>query len=993
MISITVETRRASVSEKELLTTSSSGIQVQFTFSEDWDDLARVAVFKYGEEGTAYPIILDSSNLTEIPAICLTEDGEPLFVGAYGTDGNAHVIIPTIWVSVGVVRPGTGDAIEQEMPDEPESYWAQVLGLANAANDTANDALDIAGEANATATNALTQVSTALDETAGNRAAAQEARDAAEAARNDAIDYATLAKSWADGNTGAREGEETDNAKYWSEQAQAAIDGAIGDIEDARDAAIADVQGEGTTQIGLVGDEGTTQIGLVGAEGTAQIAAVQDEGAAQQALLQPYVTEASGYASDASGYATAANNSKVAAVAAQGAAETAQGKAEDAQTAAETAQGKAEDAQDAAEIAQGKAEDAQAAAEAAAASLVLDTTLTESGQAAEAAATGTALAGKVDKVNGKGLSTEDYTTAEKTKLSGIEAGAQVNTVTSVATKTGAVTLDAGDIAYDTVEVYNTGTVGRVISGLEVATGNLEDGLDDLTDEVSALKIVDTATGAIASFPDGADGLAVKSLVCEINPVQDLHSYDNPWPGGGAGNLLDFANPSTISKCTVTDSGNGVFTVVATGGSAYMLYEIPVTPGETYCIFCKAGSGLTRITTAYVHDGSGTSGTALVDGLTVTAARIFVPTQSVVTVSWRSSTSSQTGTGTVTEPIVCKGSTPPETWKPYKNLCPISGWTGCEMNRDGENLLQLNGTGKTEREVTWTINTTTGEVSASGTATGGNTTLLGSTIMLPPGQYTYSSGITETNGSKDSYIQNSQGTVIARGNSASPGSTFTLTEMSEIKVYFRLANGQSNTIYTPMIRFADESGGTFEPYQGDTVSIDWTDEAGTVYGGTLNVTTGVLTAAMAEVDLDTLTFTINGSSGHERYVSSVLSPAAKPASGSIVANALCSILKVSNSNAVYLHSLDNIICVDGDGKLQVYASQYMSENAFASLIDDQTVAYELATPITYQLDPVTVTTLLGQNNIWSDCGDVSVDYPCDTKLYIDKKLAALVAALS
>lgn len=36
------------------------------------------------------------------------------------------------------------------------------------------------------------------------------------------------------------------------------------------------------------------------------------------------------------------------------------------------------------------------------------------------------LGDKVDKVSGKGLSTEDYTTAEKTKLSNIEAGAEVN---------------------------------------------------------------------------------------------------------------------------------------------------------------------------------------------------------------------------------------------------------------------------------------------------------------------------------------------------------------------------------------------------------------------------------------------------------------------------------------------------------------------------------------------------------------------------------------
>ena len=40
--------------------------------------------------------------------------------------------------------------------------------------------------------------------------------------------------------------------------------------------------------------------------------------------------------------------------------------------------------------------------------------------------TDTLLGNKVDKESGKGLSTNDYTTAEKTKLAGIEAGAEVN---------------------------------------------------------------------------------------------------------------------------------------------------------------------------------------------------------------------------------------------------------------------------------------------------------------------------------------------------------------------------------------------------------------------------------------------------------------------------------------------------------------------------------------------------------------------------------------
>lgn len=42
-----------------------------------------------------------------------------------------------------------------------------------------------------------------------------------------------------------------------------------------------------------------------------------------------------------------------------------------------------------------------------------------------------ALGGKVDVVSGKGLSTNDYTSAEKQKLSGIANGAQVNVIESV----------------------------------------------------------------------------------------------------------------------------------------------------------------------------------------------------------------------------------------------------------------------------------------------------------------------------------------------------------------------------------------------------------------------------------------------------------------------------------------------------------------------------------------------------------------------------------
>ena len=49
----------------------------------------------------------------------------------------------------------------------------------------------------------------------------------------------------------------------------------------------------------------------------------------------------------------------------------------------------------------------------------------------EAVVTGLGMDNYVEKEAGKGLSTNDYTTAEKDKLAGVEAGAQVNVIESI----------------------------------------------------------------------------------------------------------------------------------------------------------------------------------------------------------------------------------------------------------------------------------------------------------------------------------------------------------------------------------------------------------------------------------------------------------------------------------------------------------------------------------------------------------------------------------
>ena len=78
---------------------------------------------------------------------------------------------------------------------------------------------------------------------------------------------------------------------------------------------------------------------------------------------------------------------------------------------------------------------------------------------------------KVNKVDGKGLSTNDYTTAEKNKLSSIESGAQVNTITSVNNKTGAVTISKSDIGLENVS--NTSDAAKPISTATQTALNLK----------------------------------------------------------------------------------------------------------------------------------------------------------------------------------------------------------------------------------------------------------------------------------------------------------------------------------------------------------------------------------------------------------------------------------------------------------------------------------------------------------------------------------------
>jgi len=215
MIEITANTRQATVTNKELLTTGSAGIVVQFTLSDDFAGLACMAVFRQGEDGKKVDVALDNTTACVVPAEVLTEEGEVLFIGIYGANGQGTIIIPTVWAAAGVVKPGTDPNTPAEAEPTPE-IWAQILSIASDAGQEAGDALTMA-------TRAANAAEEAVNSCAEDRAAADFAMTQAQAASNSAVAASESTRTnslKAEGYAvGTQDGDEVESGTYYQNNA------------------------------------------------------------------------------------------------------------------------------------------------------------------------------------------------------------------------------------------------------------------------------------------------------------------------------------------------------------------------------------------------------------------------------------------------------------------------------------------------------------------------------------------------------------------------------------------------------------------------------------------------------------------------------------------------------------------------------------------------------------------------------------------------------
>ena len=202
----------------------------------------------------------------------------------------------------------------------------------------------------------------------------------------------------------------------------------------------------------------------------------------------------------------------------------------------------------------------------------------------------------------------------------------------------------------------------------------------------------------------------------------------------------------------------------------------------------------------------------------------------------------------------------------------------------------------------------------------------------------------------SSYNNYYGMYLKAINSTYGSMTFTLPSAAKIGVNLNNATGESGepgSAYDIQLE-SGSSATTYEPYTS------------TIYGGSLDLATGVLTAEWALVSKKWSEF--GSKFAMEDNTRGQVSIADKrSASGG--QGALCNVAKRKwnyDEDSVHFYT-------DAD-----YAVLTLPNGTDEST--DVQIVYPLATPLTYQLTPQQITALIGDNTIWSDAnGDCEVTY--------------------
>lgn len=323
---------------------------------------------------------------------------------------------------------------------------------------------------------------------------------------------------------------------------------------------------------------------------------------------------------------------------------------------------------------------------------------------------------------------------------------------------------------------------------------------------------------------------------------------------------------------------------------------------------------------------------------------------------------------------------------------------------GKNKLPNNIVDGTVNDITYTKQSDD-SFKINGTATG-NANRLIANISLANGSYILSKG--QSNGSFGLVAEAYNGTTwvkVLAQSFTTDDAAFTVDNdgYDTVRISVRTESGKTadNLIYYPMIRLSTESDASFAPYANicpitgfSSVTITDVDAESqtatvtvalgqTVYGGTLDLTSGELTVTYA---IDTLTSAdqLSGSApqtsanGNWMGMNLTASPVHEVANISLICSNCKAIsfndrLTADSTDRAYINDVNDIAVL----RLKKDTAITTKSDFFAHFENAQ-IVYELGTPTTATLTAAQVALVAGYNKIESDTGNIEVTaYTGDT----------------
>ena len=494
--------------------------------------------------------------------------------------------------------------------------------------------------------------------------------------------------------------------------------------------------------------------------------------------------------------------------------------------------------------------------------------------------------------------------------------------------------------------------------------------------------IETANGAVASFNTGLT-LPVKELQIGIEPVQT--GEGDPYPPGGSNNLIPDG----------TDTENGYVNrryieidgTTTASANWYVSEYFSVSPDTAYTMSFNRPT-IPQTVSVCFYDGNKT----FISGVNFNGSSPVAITTPSDAVYARCSQYKADGYLVQFE----TGSTATEI-KPYSNIRPISGWTGCNVRRAGINLTNgeevkntiLDKIGSSRRGIS---KESPSWVWFTPNATDGYPCIFGplnysqNYNYKENTRYTFAFQVTSQNDVDTLNIGVSYTDGTSRGFKRSDivdGNwiVYTTDENKSVRSFYiglysssrwTSINYKTMGVYEGVVTLSD-----IQEQRLNTYEITFPNEAGTVYGGTLTIDkdgNGELAVDWKCRKIDQNISWASTGSGNSKYFynDSLEEYGAIVGGADYTMSDTYKVISVTSSGTGIGFSFWNRAANEKArfSFRPLNPSQYSTTSLKTFLQDNPFyICYKMSTPTIYTLTASQIRTLFGQNNIWADAGDI------------------------